>query len=619
MPVKLNSSQHNLQEAIIQIRKKSASEKVIILTKGEYFFTEPVKIAPEDSGLTIKGEGEVKFFGGRKITGWKKRDDKLWSAQVPETQNGEWDFRMLIVNGRFADRARYPGNGYLLHNSEFNVSWQSTYEGGFVRQPTYDELSTLDYNPKDIPESFVPENAEITVFHMWDESLVGVKSIDRSKNQIRFSNAPGWPPGAFAKEHSFEKRYVIWNTLEGMLKPGQWFLDRKNGEVVYWPLENEIIDALEVIAPVLENVIIAEGTPDKPVENITVENISVSATNAPLMSGAFGAKLFDGAIALRKVNNSTLKNLSVVNVGGHCIKADGDNLTVINCQLNNAGAGAIRLVGSEALVRNNHIHNIGKTFPSAIALYVGATDPNVPEEWEQGQAYKNCTIEHNELHHVPYAAICAGGKNLRIQKNLIYEAMQDLYDGAGIYITFCQNALVKNNFIRDIKDTPGAGTSAYYLDELAEDCLVEENMEINVPRASHNHVAKNNTFRNNFFIMKEKGWLTMERSQGYTLEKNVIVTGEGFDIWDLQFCPNFRNNILFAEKGKLGTKDIKRYEILREYELELKDGNRNENPQLLKYKDGKVIFAPNSPALKMGIKPIDVSNAGLIKNGYQTL
>ncbi|MDX1284900.1 MAG: right-handed parallel beta-helix repeat-containing protein, partial [Draconibacterium sp.] len=541
-------------------------------------------------------------------------ENGLWKAKLPEVKAGKWDFRMLIVNNRFANRARYPETEFLLHNSEFDVSWQSTYEGGFVRQPTHEELTMLDYNPKDIPEDFVPENAEITVFHMWDESLVGVKSINREKNQITFTNAPGFPPGAFSKEHSIEKRYVIWNTKEGLKNPGQWYLDRKNGELVYWPLEGELMESLEVIAPVLENLIIAEGSNEQPVESITLKNLTLSATNAPLKSGAFGAKLFDGAISFRKVNNSQLDNLNIKNVGAHCIKADGNHLQIKNCELNNAGAGAIRYVGSETLIRNNHIHNIGKTFPSAIALYVGATDPNVPEEWEPGLSYKNCTIEHNELHHVPYAAICAGGKNIKIQKNLIYEAMQDLYDGAGIYITFCNNALIKNNFIRDIKDSPGAGTSAYYLDEKSIDCIVEENMEINVPRASHNHISKNNIFRNNFFIMKEKGWFTIERSENYTFENNVVVTGEGFDMWDLVFCPNLRNNILFSGNGGLGTKDLKRYEILKEYELELKDGNRNEDPLLLNYKDGKVIVAENSPIHEMGIKPIDVSDAGLLNS-----
>jgi hypothetical protein len=611
----VENSQLNIKEQIGRLRSKPENEKMLVLPGGDYYLSETIRLTPGDSGLTIKGaeNEDVRLFGGRKIANWKQKDEKLWCATVPETKTRDWDFRMLIVNGRFASRARYPETGYLNHHTDFDVSWRSTYEGGFERQPTLEELTTLCYNPKDISEDFIPENAEITVFHMWDESLVGVKSIDRKNNLITFTNPSGFPPGAFAKEHKFEKRYVIWNTREGLLNPGQWYLDRKNGEVVYWPLDGESVDSLEVIAPVLENIFVLEGTAENPVENITIQNLSVSATNAPLMSGAFGAKLFDGAISLRKANNCKLLNLNIFNVGAHCIKSDGNKLRIENCQLNNAGAGAIRVVGSDAFIRNNHIYNIGKTFPSAIALYVGATDPNVPEEWEPGLSYENCTIEHNELHHVPYAAICAGGRNLKIQKNLIYEAMQDLYDGAGIYITFCQNALVKNNFIRDIKDAPGAGTSAYYLDEKAVDCIVEENIEINVPRASHNHISSGNIFRNNVFVMKDRGWFTIERSENYTFEKNIVITGEGYDMWDLKFCPDFRNNILFSGNGKLGTKDLERYVVLKEYELELKDGNRNEDPLLTNWKDGKIVFAENSPAHAMGIKAFDVSDAGLIK------
>jgi hypothetical protein len=405
---------------------------------------------------------------------------------------------------------------------------------------------------------------------------------------------------------------VIWNTIEGMLKPGQWFLDRQNGQIVYWPLPGETMDNLEVVAPLYENVFVLRGNESEPIRNITLKGFSLAVTNAPLMSGAFGAKLFDGAISVHHGENCTFDSLEIANVGAHCIKASGNNLRIENCRLHHSGAGAIRLVGSNARIRNNHIHHVGLTFPSAIALYVGATDPNVADEWAPGQFYTDCTIEHNEIHDVPYAAICAGGKNLKIMKNLIYRAMQNLYDGAGIYITFCNNALIKNNFIRDIKDAPGAGTSAYYLDEKTIGAIVEENIEINVPRPSHNHISKNNIFRNNYFIMNGKGRLTMERSENYTFENNVVIAPDGFEMYDLAFCPTFRNNIFYTQ-GKLITKNLDRYTVLKEYELELKDGNRNEDPQLISFANGKIVLSPDSPALQMGIKPIDVSDAGLIK------
>ncbi|BFP40149.1 hypothetical protein FGF1_09940 [Flavobacteriaceae bacterium GF1] len=611
MPTKVRNSSE-LQSAIDHLNS-GAGQKHLILDQGDYFFERPLEINSNCSGLVIEGAGKVNLFGGVRITRWQKKNDFLWSAKLPQTSNVPLDFRMLIVNGRYADRARLPEKGFFIHETEFDVTWKSTYEGGFERQPTPKELTTLKYKPEDIPKTLEPKNAELTIFHMWDESLVGVKRIDGTARTITFSNPSGWPPGAFTKAYNFEKRYILWNTIEGMTKPGQWFLDRRHGEIVYWPLENERMQEATIIAPCLESLIIVGHSDEDIVTDIQIKNMSISATNAPLMSGAFGAKLFDGAVSLRNVEGATLQNLNIFNVGAHCIKASGDHISIRSCHLHNAGAGAIRLVGSHALIHNNHIHDIGKTFPSAIAMYVGATDPNVPEEWEAGKLYTDCKITHNELHDVPYAAICAGGKNLRIEKNLVHRAMQNLYDGAGIYITFCTNALVKQNFIRDIKDTPGAGTSAYYLDEKAIDCTIEENVEINVPRPSHNHIAFNNTFRNNIFIMKGKGWFSLERSKGYHFEKNVMVATEGLEFYDMVAVERLENNILCPGQGQLITKELDHYDVRSAYELKLENGNTTDDPLLLNYENGKIQFANDSIAHKLGIQEVDVSDAGLIK------
>ena len=100
--------------------------------------------------------------------------------------------------------------------------------------------------------------------------------------------------------------------------------------------------------------------------------------------------------------------------------------------------------------------------------------------------------------------------------------MQELHDGAGIYITFCKGITLRGNFIRDIVDTGGYGASAYYLDEQEEDCLVEGNMALRVARPSHNHMAKNNTVRNNVFIHDGDMTLTFPRSSGFAFVSNIL-------------------------------------------------------------------------------------------------
>ena len=48
-------------------------------------------------------------------------------------------------------------------------------------------VTTMKVKAADLGAGFDPRNAEITVYHMWDESMVGVKSFDRATNTITFS------------------------------------------------------------------------------------------------------------------------------------------------------------------------------------------------------------------------------------------------------------------------------------------------------------------------------------------------------------------------------------------------------------------------------------------------
>lgn len=223
MNITVDHNQRSIYQALEESRSRGKHAPCTInIKEGNYYLDRPLLLGPEDSHLSIKGVGKVCLSGGRKIENWYRKSNGWWASPLPDVANGKWDFRMLIVNGRFASRARFPEKGFLIHESEFDVRWLSTYEGGFEREPSYEELTTLVYKEGDIGPDFVPENAELTVFHMWDESLVGVKDVDRDKRHIVFSNPSGWPPGAFAGDYNFERRYIIWNTAEGMLQPGQW-------------------------------------------------------------------------------------------------------------------------------------------------------------------------------------------------------------------------------------------------------------------------------------------------------------------------------------------------------------------------------------------------------------
>ncbi|MCP4259168.1 MAG: hypothetical protein GY774_16920 [Planctomycetes bacterium] len=573
-------------------KNDTKQQKKIIIQEGRYFFDEPLVLTDRDAGLIIESapRARVYIYGGREVTGWRKDGEKFYLANLPGVKGGSWDFRALVINGRFCPRARLPEKGYFEHLSKFNVPWMSTTGGGWKRKPAKEELTTLKYRPEDLGPWLDINNAEITVYHMWDESMVGILAMDKVSHTLTFSSPSSHPPGAFGV-----KKYVLWNVREGLTRPGQWYLDRSTGKVVYWPLHDEDMIKAEAFAPTIESIIRIEGTKDKPAEDITIRGITLSVTTTPLRAGGFGAGKFEGAFTIKSAQNCRLIDLEIVNVGGQGIKASGNNLRIERCHVHNTGACGIRCLGSRCVVSNNHIHNVGLTYPSAIAMQGGG---------------KDCRISHNEIHETPYTAVNCGGQNNRIEHNLIYHAMQELHDGAGIYC-FAGNGLVlRGNFIRDIVDTGGYGASAYYLDERSENCLVEGNLSIGIARPSHNHMAKRNTIRNNVFISDADARLTFPKSSGYTVEKNVIFAKGKIIPENPDAITALHNNVLFSKAAVVQARKLKNYSQSGNYQLEAKAGNLLADPLIVEFEKGVVNFAPGSPVSKLGIKPIDVSRAG---------
>jgi len=564
----------------------------IVVQAGEYFLNEPVVLTEKDSGLTIEAAtgADVTLYGGRKVTGWRKDGPDFYAATLPGVKEGDWDFRALIVNGRYCPRARLPKTGRFEHRSVFDVRWMSTTGGGWQRKPTDEELTTLKYRPEDLGPWLDIRNAEVTVYHMWDDSMVGVSVIDTESHTLTFSSPTGHPAGAFGV-----KTYVVWNVREGLTEPGQWYLDRTAGKVVYWPLTGEDMSEVKVIAPVVESIVRVQGSRGKPVRNVTLRGLRLAATTTPLTAGGFGAGRFDGALSIANAEDCTFGDLEVRHAGGQGIQATGTSLRIQRCHVHHVGACGIRASGTRLEVTDNHIHDVGLTYPSAIALQGGGRDS---------------LVAHNHVHHAPYSAINYGGQNTRIEANRIHDAMLELHDGGGIYCFGGKNLVLRGNYIHDIIDTGGYGASAYYLDEQSEGCLVEGNLSVNVMRPSHNHMAKGNTIRNNVFINEGDLRLTWPRSSDYRVEKNILWATGRIVFDNREGITTLAGNILHSVAGKVECKKLDQYSQTGEYPMQADAVNVLADPKLIAYRDGQVQIAPDSPAHALGIEPIDVSGTG---------
>ncbi|NPV46024.1 MAG: right-handed parallel beta-helix repeat-containing protein [Armatimonadetes bacterium] len=570
----------NLAEALSEARaaRRSGAMPRVVVHGGQYLLEQPLTLGPEDSGLRLEAArgGEATLYAGRRLTDWQEAGDGLYTCSVPEVARGEWDFRMLTVDGVRAKRARLPENGAFEHLSQFNVPWMSTTGGGWQRKPTEAELTTMVYRPGDLGPWLDVRNAEVTVYHMWDESMVGVKSLDEASHTVTFSSPLGHPPGGFGVH-----KYVVWNVREGLTAPGQWYLDRTAGKVVYWPLPGQDMARAEVMAPTAESIIVIQGTETDPVRDVTVRGLRLGVTNTPLRSGGFGAEAFAGAVQMVGAENCRLEDLLIFNTGGQGLKAwQTRGLTVTNCEVRNTGACGLKLEGQGWRVIGNHIHHVGEDYPSAIALPTGGQDG---------------LISHNEVHDCTYSGVTFGGQGALVEANEIYRTMLELHDGAAIYITFCQRVTLRGNYVHDITDTGGYGASAYYLDEQAEGCLVEGNLSTGVGWPSHNHMARNNILRGNVWVVRGDAKLTFPRSSGYTLERNIVSATGKITVSNPEAVTTWTGNVLYSGSGQREgvPPDVAAFDPLLESPAR-----------------GVWRLAAASPALALGLAGVDVSEAG---------
>ena len=183
--------------------------------------------------------------------------------------------------------------------------------GRWERDPTWEELTNLPYDPNDIPSKLDVRNAEVRMFHMSNESLMGISQNDTKRHVLILSQATVHPIGALNR-----KQYAILNTREGMTRPGQWYLDRTVGRVFYWPLSDEDMETVTIIAPTTERLIRISGTAGKRAEKIAIRGLALQTTTTPLKPAGFGGGALDGALSIAYARQCKIEDLEICNVGG---------------------------------------------------------------------------------------------------------------------------------------------------------------------------------------------------------------------------------------------------------------------------------------------------------------
>ena len=286
-------------------RLGSREDITIHLGSGTYYLYEPLRLRPEDSGLTIEGADAV-ISGGIRVTGWK-RQGRLFVADVPDVNGRPIDFRQLWINGEKAVRARDVSDFEQMH-----------------RIRTYDKKKHVLWVPKKAVEKILTAPyAEMVLHEMWCTSNLRIKSITvqgdsaavrfhQPEARIQFEHP--WP-SPMTPNTGHPSPFYLTNAKQLLDEPGEWYHDIREHKVYYMPRKGETVKT--AIVPALETLVEFIGTAEHPVRNITMKGISFQHTtwmrpsekgHVPLQAGMYLTEAYKLRPQIDRPNNHKLDN-----------------------------------------------------------------------------------------------------------------------------------------------------------------------------------------------------------------------------------------------------------------------------------------------------------------------
>lgn len=618
----------------------------ILLAGGIYQLSNPVIIAPENGGtpinsLTIRSANnqKAKFNGAKQISGWKKYKNNIWVAPVPEAKSGIWNFNQLFVNGKSRVLSRFPNEGFYRVAGFPDGGGDVDYQTNSKRF----EFRKGDINPnwKNL------KDVKVIVYHFWSDSHQIIDTIDSKTNIVTFKHKS---KKRFTDDFSNEgARYIVENVFEGLDSPGEWYLDRHKGLVYYMPMPGEKMEIAKVYAPIAKEFIRFQGNSNiDRVENVILENIEFEYSNFILTendANDYQASMtIPASVTAIAAKNITLKSCSFSNLGNFAfdIQKACSNILLVGNKLEHLAAGAFKINGGNVndspmdrtrniTVSDNEILHYGEKYPSAVGILLMNAE--------------GCYIGHNYIFDGWYTGISVGwvwgyqrsvSRDNIIEFNHIHQIGQGLLsDMGGIYtLGVSPGTVIRNNLIHDVESNKYGGWGIYN-DEGSTHILIENNIVYNTKYAAYNiHYAKELTVRNNIFALGRLEVLNRGKQEPHNtvyFENNIVYWNALTD----PFTGNWKAQpYVFHQNPNNKTQPTYSRTFDLDYNLYFNplqpidnirfNGNTWEewrskgndvhsvyaDPLFVNPQEYNFSLKPDSPALKMGFKNIEMKEVG---------
>lgn len=586
------------RDAVRQARQSGAGGTAVIVVRGgTYRMEEPLTLGVEDSGITFlnaPGERPV-ISGGRRIAGWTRARGNVWQAPI-----GGAGFRQLFINGRRAQRARTPNQGF------YRADGPSSQDKPFV----------LRFRGNDIRKEWEGRGVEVIALLAWAEIRMPVVAVDEADHTARLTGDPR------RSNREKDARYWIENAPDALDAAGEFYVDEAAGTVFYWPVRGEDLRRDEAIAPALTQLVRIDGARD-----VTFRGLDFRHTDWSIGPNGYAdmQAAIEAPSAFEAVNaeNITVEQCSFSQMGGYAMwfgRGARHNRIVAN-EIFDMGAGGVKIGETvqrsrdaernvDHTVSDNNIHHLGLVYPPAVGIWVGQSSDNV--------------ISHNHVHDLYYTAISVGwtwgyGPNQCsgnvIEYNHLHHIGQDLLSDMGaIYTLGVQpGTVIRHNVIHDVWAFTYGGWGIYP-DEGSSYILIENNIVYRTKSAGfHQHYGRENVVRNNIFAFGREFQMMRTRAEAhlsFTFEGNIVYFDSGGLLGGNWTGDQFKldRNVYWDARGSEVRFPGRTLEEWRERGQDLKSliaDPQFENPGNYDFRLRK-----GSPALELGFQPLDAAEAG---------
>jgi len=532
--------------AIKKISDEMTGDIIVNIASGYYQLDKTLEFNETDSGkngynIIYKGEDENNpplISGGQKITGWTKASNGLfWKAPV-ETDTF---VRNLYVNGYPAIRARSKYS--YVHAGDYDKPNDKYGVNGF-------KVSAVNF-----PTNIIGEQDLETVWPSeWTAQRALVLDTHTDGEYVYFEMEPVFWENRNTSTY-LDTGYTFWieNSFALLDEPGEFYYNKEEKYIYYYPYEQEDMQTADVFIGELEGLVNINGKDlDHRVENITFENLEFRYSvwdDASIyglrtrQSDYLSMKFSDipTTVTPTHIELNRTKNVDFVNSRFACLGAAGIGLLEAVEDTDITG-NIFRDISATAILISKQEHYTADQYPNMvknITIKNNVFTRNACEYLASHNIFllyaRNVLIDHNTFLNSPYSSVSAGwgwgSSNSKvcgeyiITHNQFFDSMLRLADGGPIYtLGDNQNSLIAYNHFDGI-GIGGNGYGAVYNDQGSQHFTYTKNVVSDHSAMWFVNINSKNLHAKDNYIAEGINEKNAEKSgqSNITLEGTVVV------------------------------------------------------------------------------------------------